>query len=124
MMSSKTLSLPNDKVKVLLVENNKHKANDFRNALDDSNYHIVQVSNSGVSLLKEVDVFIPDVIIIDIESPDRDMLDSLNKISKSAPKPVVMFSDQENTELINLLVKSGVTAYVAGGVDPRRVRSI
>lgn len=124
MMSSKALSSTNDKVKVLLVENNKHKANDFMNALDDSNYHIVQVSNSGVSLLKEVDVFIPDVIIIDIESPDRDMLDSLNKISKSAPKPVVMFSDQENTELINLLVKSGVTAYVAGGVDPRRVRSI
>lgn len=75
-------------------------------------------------MLKEVEIFTPDIIIIDIESPDRDMLDSLNRISTSAPKPVVMFSDQDDTILINLLVKSGVTAYVAGGVDPKRVKSI
>ena len=124
MKPSKTLSVVPNKVKVLLVENDHDKANGFINALDSSNYHIARVSNTGVSLLKEVNTFVPDVIIIDIESPDRDMLDSLNKISKSAPKPIVMFSEQEDTNIINLLVKSGVTAYVAGGVNPKRVKSI
>lgn len=123
-MSTKTLSLVSNKIKVLLVENDHDKANDFINALDSSNYHIARVSNTGVSLLKEVDTFVPDVIIIDIESPDRDMLDSLNKISNSAPKPIVMFSEQDDTDLINILVKSGVTAYVAGGVNLKRVKSI
>jgi len=124
MKSSNTLSLLNNKVKVLLVENNKRKANEFMNALDRSNYHIVHVSNTGVSLLKEVDTFLPDVIIIDIESPDRDMLDNLNKISSTAPKPIVMFAEQEDTQLIDILVKSGVTAYVVGGVNLNRVKSI
>ena len=124
MKPSQTLSAVPNKVKVLLVENDHDKANGFINALDSSNYHIARVSNTGVSLLKEVNTFVPDVIIIDIESPDRDMLDSLNKISKSAPKPIVMFSEQEDTNIINLLVKSGVTAYVAGGVNPKRVKSI
>ncbi len=124
MKSSNTLSLSDNKVKVLLVENNKRKANEFMNALDRSNYHIVHVSNTGVSLLKEVDMFLPDIIIIDIESPDRDMLDSLNKISSTAPKPIVMFAEQEDTQLIDILVKSGVTAYVVGGVNLNRVKSI
>lgn len=124
MKSSNTLSLSTSKVKVLLVENNKRKANEFMNALDRSNYHIVHVSNTGVSLLKEVDTFLPDIIIIDIESPDRDMLDSLNKISSTAPKPIVMFAEQEDTQLIDILVKSGVTAYVVGGVNLNRVKSI
>lgn len=124
MKSSNTLSLSTNKVKVLLVENNKRKANEFMNALDRSNYHIVHVSNTGVSLLKEVDTFLPDVIIIDIESPDRDMLDNLNKISSTAPKPIVMFAEQEDTQLIDILVKSGVTAYVVGGVNLNRVKSI
>ncbi|MCO4798351.1 MAG: ANTAR domain-containing protein [Colwelliaceae bacterium] len=124
MKNKVNISKTTDIIKVLLVENDKSKISEFTSALDQSNYHISQVSTSGMSLLREVNAFEPDMIIIDIESPDRDMLDSLNRISKSAPKPVVMFSDREDTDLINALVKSGVTAYVAGEVNPSRVKSI
>jgi response regulator NasT len=78
----------------------------------------------SVSLAKEVEQHTPDIIVIDVEFPKERMLASLNFISKYAPKPIVMFSEQDGTDLINVLIKSGVTAYVAGETDFRRIKSI
>ncbi len=109
---------------VLLIEDDKNKAEVLINALDCSQYCIRHVATTGISLLKQVEQLQPNIIIIDVESPNRDILDSLSILSTSNPKPVVMFSAKGDTETINATVKSGVSAYVAGGVDPERVRSI
>lgn len=123
MKSNNTLSL-SKKLKVLLVETDKHKAQILEDALQGARYEVERVINFGMPLLKQVEFSQPDIIIIDMESPDRDMLESLNRISHSAPKPVVMFSEQEDQNTINQLVKSGVSAYVIGGIDNARVKSI
>ncbi|WP_448211510.1 ANTAR domain-containing response regulator [Colwellia sp. MEBiC06753] len=109
---------------VLLIENNKLKAQALIEALDSSQYCIKHVATTGMSLLKQVEALQPDIIIIDIESPSRDILDSLSVISDANPKPVVMFSQQGDSEVIKQSVKSGVSAYIAGGVNIERVRSI
>ena len=113
------------KLNVLLVENDHNKAKELAKALNHSNYCVQHISHSGISLLKEVEHIQPDVIIIDIESPDRDMLESLNHISKTSPRPIVMFAEhEEDTETINQLVKYGVSAYVVGDVNKVRVKSV
>ena len=115
----------NTKLNVLLVENDQNKAKELAMALDHSNYRIDHVSHSGISLLKEVERILPDVIIIDVESPDRDMLESLNRISRTSPRPIVMFAEhEEDTNTINQLVKYGVSAYVVGDVNKVRVKSV
>ncbi|REL28871.1 ANTAR domain-containing protein [Thalassotalea euphylliae] len=113
-----------NELNVLLIEDDKKKANILMEALGRSQYCIKHVASSGISLLKQVEQLQPDVIIIDVESPSRDILDSLSIISHANPKPVVMFSEQEDTETINQTVKSGVSAYIAGDINPIRVRSI
>jgi response regulator NasT len=113
------------KLKVLLAENNHVKAKALMGILTNTDYDIYHIARSGVPLLKEVEQLNPDVIIIDIESPDRDMLENLNQISQFAPKPIVVFSEQQNTNTtINQMVKSGVSAYVVGEVNQERVKSI
>ena len=113
------------KLKVLLAENNHVKAKALMGILTNTDYDIYHIARSGVPLLKEVEQLNPDVIIIDIESPDRDMLENLNQISQFAPKPIVVFSEQQNTNAtINQMVKSGVSAYVVGEVNQERVKSI
>jgi len=52
------------------------------------------------------------------------MLDSLNVLNTAAPKPVVMFSEDQDSEIIQELVKAGVSAYITGDVATSRVRSI
>lgn len=113
------------RLNVLLVENNEKKSEQLSFALNDSNYSIENISHTGISLLKEVENIEPDIIIIDIDSPDRDMLESLNHISRSSPRPIVMFAEhEEDTETINQLVKYGVSAYVVGDVNKVRVKSV
>lgn len=112
------------KAKVLLIENDHQKVSGLAAELESSHYHIARVLNTEVSLLKAVEDFLPQILIIDIKYPDQNIIDSLNQISQSFPTPIVMFSETEDTNLINLLVKSGVTAYVAGEVDLKRIKSI
>jgi response regulator NasT len=128
-----TLSLSNNnhshehpaKLKVLLAENSHEKANALMNILENTDYDIYHIAHSGVPLLKDVEQLNPDVIIIDIESPDRDMLENLNQIYQLSPKPIVVFSEQEDTNTTaNQMVKSGVSAYVVGEVNQERVKSI
>lgn len=123
MNSKNTLSL-GKKLKVLLVETDKEKAHLLECSLQKARYEVQRVNNLGLSLLRQVELAQPDIIIIDMESPDRDMLESLNRISDSAPKPVVMFSQNDDQSTINQLVKSGVSAYVIGSIDNARVKSI
>lgn len=109
---------------VLLIEHDQAKASAVMQALGTQDYHITHVSSGGLALLKVVDENQPDLIIMDVESPDRDMVESLNQMSQINPKPIVMFSEQGDTETIHSLVKSGVSAYIVGDVDAARVKSI
>ncbi|CAM3955640.1 response regulator NasT [Pseudoalteromonas mariniglutinosa NCIMB 1770] len=124
-LSSVTKQAAHTKLKVLLAEKNQAKATVLMNVLSNDHYDIFHIAHSGMPLLKDVEQLDPDIIIIDIESPDRDMLENLNQISQFAPKPIVVFSEHQNpSTTINQLVKSGVSAYVIGEVSHQRVRSI
>jgi response regulator NasT len=111
-------------LRILLIDEDIERAAAISFALDKSRYKICHSVSPSSSLLKEVDNLQPDIIVIDMESPNRDILESLHTISDFNPKPIVMFSAQEDTEIINLSVHSGVSAYVVGDVEPGRVKPI
>lgn len=131
-MSGKTVStttghsvLNNDsELCILLIDENVQRAESISCALNNSRYRISHLASPGASLLKQVDQIQPDIIVIDIESPSRDILESLQAISHFNPKPVVMFSTQNDTNTINQSIESGVSAYVVGNIEPGRVKPI
>jgi response regulator NasT len=112
------------KFNILLIDEDVERANSITSALDNSRYTIKHLLSPSLSLLKVVDQLQPDIIVIDMESPNRDMLESLHTISSFNPKPVVIFSEEQDTEMINLSTQSGVSAYVVGKADPNRVKPI
>ena len=59
-----------------------------------------------------------------MESPNRDTIESLSVISNYNPKPVVMFSTQDNPALLQESISAGVSSYIAGQIDPLRVKFI
>lgn len=108
----------------MLIDENERRAESISCALNNSRYRISHLASPGVSLLKQVDEIQPDIIVMDIESPSRDILESLQAISHFNPKPVVMFATQNDTHTINQSIESGVSAYVVGDIDPVRVKPI
>jgi response regulator NasT len=112
------------KLCILLIDENHQRAESLSLALNNSRYKISHLANPELSLLKQVDEIQPDIIVIDIESPNRDILDSLSTISHFNPKPVVMFSGEKDTDTINQYIESGVSAYVVGDLQADRVKPI
>ena len=76
------------------------------------------------TLLKSVEDHQPDVIIVDIDSPGRDTLESLSTINTFNPKPIVMFAERHDTAIINEAIQAGVSAYVVDSMNPQRVKPI
>lgn len=109
---------------ILLIDENRQRAESLTLALNNSRYKISYLANPDLSLLKQVDEIQPDIIVIDIESPNRDILDSLSTISHFNPKPVVMFSGEKDTDTINQYIESGVSAYIVGDLQAERVKPI
>lgn len=111
-------------LKVLLVDEEPGRAAILERALLDAGYILVSRISSADRLTEHVAAAQPDIVIVDIDSPDRDCLENMAVLSRNNPKPVIMFSDADNEETIAGAIKAGVSAYVADGMNPERVRPI
>jgi response regulator NasT len=109
-------------LRVLLVDQTEDRANLIITELTQLGCVVVQHSTDR--LLRAVSQQRPDVIIIDIDSPDRDTLESLTTLNSLNPLPVVMFSAQQDTAVIQQAIEAGVSAYVVDGLNPGRVKPI
>jgi response regulator NasT len=111
-------------VKVLLIDDTRTRARVLRKALQDGGYEVVQAAAAPLALLKAVERAQPDVIIIDVDSPSRDVLEHIVVMSQNAPRPIVMFARDPAQETIREAVKAGVSAYVVDGLEAARVKPI
>ena len=66
----------------------------------------------------------PEVIFIDLENPNRDVLEQMFQVSRSVHRPVVMFVDQSDKAATEAAIDAGVSAYVVDGLRKERVRPI
>lgn len=66
----------------------------------------------------------PDVVVIDLQNPSRDLLEQMFTVSRSVARPVAMFVDQSDATMMQAAVDAGISAYVVDGLRPDRVKSI
>ena len=109
---------------VMLVDDQPGRAAMLEQALLDAGCEVVARLESAQGLIKQVEEHKPDVIFIDIESPDRDVLEHMNVLNQHNPKPVIMFSDEDDSDTIEKAMRAGVSAYVVDGLQAGRVKTI
>ena len=66
----------------------------------------------------------PDVIFIDLENPNRDMLENMFQLTRAVNRPIAMFVDRSDTASIEAAVEAGVSAYIVDGLRKERVKPI
>lgn len=111
-------------LKVMLLKDATHRLEWVTQSLHDASCEVVYFSGS---LLKMEDAILreqPDVIMIDTESPNRDTLEHICLYSRTCPMPVVVFTEDEDTDKLRQAVRAGVAAYVVAGLSAERVRPI
>jgi response regulator NasT len=111
-------------VRVLVVDESDERAALLREALTAAGHEVAASLSSPLELLRAVETLQPDIIVIDTESPTRDVLEHVVIVSQSSPRPIVMFSADAGGAAIRDAVRAGVSAYVVDGLDATRVNSI
>ena len=111
-------------MRVLVVDESDERAALLRDALTSAGHEVAASLSSPLELLRAVETLRPDVIVIDTESPTRDVLEHVVMVSRSSPRPIVMFSSDAGGDAIRDAVRAGVSAYVVDGLDSGRVNSI
>lgn len=66
----------------------------------------------------------PDVVLIDVANPSRDMLEELALASGPLDRPVAMFVDHSDAGLTKSAIEAGVSAYVVDGLRSERLKPI
>src|SRR5450432_3282606 len=82
--------------------------------------HISEMHN----LLARIYALDPDVILIDLENPSRDVLEQMFQVSRAVRRPIAMFVDQSDAASIQASVDAGVSAYIVDGLKKERIKPI
>lgn len=111
-------------LRVMLVDDNPQRATMVEERLWACGFDVILVIPSAAGLLFQIEQNCPDVVLMDLESPDRDVLESLAIINHHNPTPVVMFTQEDDPEYIRQAVMAGISTYLVGDINPDQVKPI
>src|SRR6266481_1226112 len=111
-------------LRILLVDQNVTRASILEEGLREAGYTNVAVVRDMQNLLRRIVNEDPDVIFIDLENPNRDVLEQMFQVSRSVRRPVAMFVDKSDAAMIEAAVDAGVGAYIVDGLKKERVKPI
>jgi len=111
-------------LRVLIVDQNLARASILEEGLREAGYRDLIVVRDMQNLMRRILQEAPDVILIDLENPNRDVLEQMFQVSRVVQKPVAMFVDTADRGTIESAIEAGVSAYVVDGLRQGRVRAI
>jgi len=110
--------------KIAIVDESPVRAAIIEDGLREAGFNQVERIAETRNLLERVYALDPDVILIDLESPSRDVLEQMFQMSRTVKRPIAMFVDHSDSASIRAAVDAGVSAYIVGGLRKERVSHI
>lgn len=111
-------------LRILLINDTARHVGRLKQALSEAGFDVVAESGSTIDLPDRVNDIQPDVILIDSESPGRDVLEQVVMVSRSQPRPILMFTDDQDPQIMRQAIRSGVSAYIVEGIQAQRLKPI
>jgi len=109
---------------ILVIDENAIRASIIEAGLHDAGHSRVSVVHDVHGVGRVIERLQPDVIVIDLENPNRDLLESMFQLSRSVKRPIAMFVDRSDSSMIEAAIDAGVSAYVVDGLRQERVKPI
>jgi response regulator NasT len=109
---------------VLVIDESQQRAVEICTGLIQAGHQVAAVLPSALELVARIEEIKPDIILIETESPSRDTLEHLGVMNRDMPRPVIMFSQDDDQDTIRQAIRSGVAAYVVDGFDIDRLRPV
>lgn len=111
-------------MRVAVVDANADRLARTVEALSATGIEDIVCVDSGPDLVERIARIDPDVVLIDLQSPGRDVLDQMFVATRAIKRPVAMFVDKGGADSIAAAIEAGVAAYVVDDLRPERVRPV
>src|SRR5580692_8803359 len=110
--------------KIVIVDESPIRAAILEEGLREAGFTGVTHISEMQNLLARIYALDPDIILIDLENPSRDVLEQMFQVSRAVRRPVAMFVDQSDAASIQASVDAGVSAYIVDGLKKDRIQNI
>jgi len=111
-------------LKILVIDENPIRRAILETGLRDAGFENITLLGDTKGLLDRIYSVDPDVVIIDLQNPSRDVLEQMFQVSRIVRRPIAMFVDQSDRATIAAAMEAGVSAYIVDGLKRERVRAI
>ncbi|WP_152046273.1 ANTAR domain-containing response regulator [Aureimonas psammosilenae] len=109
---------------ILVIDDNRARSAVIEAGLREAGHAQVRVVADMLGLVREIESYAPDVIVVDLENPNRDRLEQFFQVSRTVRRPIAMFVDRSDAEAMEAAIAAGVSAYVVDGLRKERVKPI
>ncbi|PYC24440.1 response regulator [Aquipseudomonas alcaligenes] len=111
-------------LRILLINDTPKKVGRLKSALIEAGFEVIDESGLTIDLPERVEAVRPDVVLIDTESPGRDVMEQVVLVTRDQPRPIVMFTDEHDPQVMRQAIQSGVSAYIVEGIQAERLQPI
>ena len=111
-------------LRILLIDDTPKKVGRLRCALIDAGFDVIDDHGSIIDLPERVEAIRPDVVLIDTDSPSRDVMEQVVMVSRDRPRPIVLFTEDDRPDVMRQAIRAGVSAYIVEGIQAQRLKPI
>jgi response regulator NasT len=98
------------------------RSRSLRIGLLENGFNLIATLPADVFLAERISQLQPDLIIVDAESGARDALEHVVMATRDERRPIVLFTNDNDTSHVKDAVAAGVSAYIVAGLESERIR--
>ena len=111
-------------MRIAIVDESEMRASIIEDGLADLPGCEIFRITERLGLMARMDEIQPDVVLIDLGNPSRDVLEEYFAVSRALARPIAMFVDESDDDAIAASIDAGVSAYVVDGLSTGRIRPL
>jgi response regulator NasT len=111
-------------LRIVIVDDSGLRATVLEDGLREAGYEDIHLVPPRGGFVARIERMAPDVVLMDLGSPSRDTLEEMLVVSRALAKPIAMFVDQSDEDMIGAAIDAGVSAYVVDGLRKERVKPV
>jgi response regulator NasT len=111
-------------MKIAVIDESASRASIIREGLSQLGSNEIFVLTERHGLLARLAELAPDVVLIDLGNPSRDVLEEYFTVTRALSRPIAMFVEKSDDEAIGASIDAGVSVYVVDGLAANRIRPV
>ena len=111
-------------MRIAVIDDSAARAAVIEEGLREAGLNDLHIFLDRHGLAAKLEACSPDVVLMSLENPSRDMLEETFALSRALARPIAMFVDQSDESAIAEAVDAGISAYVVDGLRKERIKPV